>query len=117
VLVTKCADHLPLYRHAQIYARQGIQLDHSTLADWVGRAAWDGAYAALARLHQQIRLALCLAHVRRKFYELAEGSPRAAGGRRRIASLYAIEEEMPTPLHASTSSCHTLTWAEDRAYL
>lgn len=40
VLVGKYADHLPLYRQAQIYARQGIQLDRSTLADWVGRAAW-----------------------------------------------------------------------------
>src|SRR5829696_6557788 len=40
VLVSKYADHLPLYRQAQIYARQGISLDRSTLADWVGRAAW-----------------------------------------------------------------------------
>ncbi|MCR4282779.1 MAG: IS66 family transposase [Bauldia sp.] len=40
VLVSKYADHLPLYRQAQIYARQGINLDRSTLADWVGRAAW-----------------------------------------------------------------------------
>ena len=40
VLVSKYADHLPLYRQAQIYARQGIQLDRSTLADWVGQAAW-----------------------------------------------------------------------------
>ncbi len=40
VLVAKYADHLPLYRQAQIYARQGIALDRSTLADWVGRAAW-----------------------------------------------------------------------------
>src|SRR3546814_14026654 len=39
-LVSKYADHLPLYRQAQIYARQGIRLDRSTLADWVGRAAW-----------------------------------------------------------------------------
>lgn len=39
MLVAKYADHLPLYRQAQIYARQGIQLDRSTLADWVGRAA------------------------------------------------------------------------------
>lgn len=36
----KHADHLPFYRQAQIYARQGIELDRSTLADWVGRAAW-----------------------------------------------------------------------------
>jgi transposase len=40
VLVSKYADHLPLYRQAQIYARQGLNLDRSTLADWVGRAAW-----------------------------------------------------------------------------
>src|SRR3954463_700650 len=40
VLVSKYADHLPLYRQAQIYARQGLTLDRSTLADWVGRAAW-----------------------------------------------------------------------------
>jgi transposase len=40
VLVSKYADHLPLYRQAQIYARQGVPLDRSTLADWVGRAAW-----------------------------------------------------------------------------
>ena len=40
VLVSKYADHLPLYRQAQIYARQGINLDRSTLADWVGHAAW-----------------------------------------------------------------------------
>ena len=40
VIVGKYADHLPLYRQAQIYGRQGVQLDRSTLADWVGRAAW-----------------------------------------------------------------------------
>lgn len=33
VLVSKFADHLPLYRQAQIYARQGVALDRSTLAD------------------------------------------------------------------------------------
>jgi transposase len=40
VMVSKYADHLPLYRQAQIYARQGVVLDRSTLADWVGRAAF-----------------------------------------------------------------------------
>jgi len=40
VLVSKYADHLPLYRQAQTYARQGVNLDRSTLADWVGRAAF-----------------------------------------------------------------------------
>lgn len=181
VLVAKYADHLPLYRQAQIYARQGIELDRSTLADWVGRAAWYlrplrdhilerlrrserlfadettapvldpgrgrtktgqlwayarddrpwggddppmvayvyaadrkgeraqahlgdfagilqvdgyGGYAALARRRNQISLAFCWAHVRRKFYELADTSPVATEVLRRIASLYTIENEV-----------------------
>jgi transposase len=40
VLVAKFCDHLPLYRQAVIFARQGIELDRSTLADWVGHACW-----------------------------------------------------------------------------
>ncbi len=181
VLVAKYADHVPLYRQAQIYARQGIQLDRSTLADWVGRAAWylrplrdrileelrrsqrlfadettapvldpgrgrtktgqlwayarddrpwggddpplvayvyapdrkseraeahlgsysgilqvDGynGYAALAKRRQQVSLAFCWSHVRRKFYELADSSPVATEVLRRIAMLYAIETEV-----------------------
>jgi transposase len=39
VLVSKYCDHLPLYRQASIYAREGVELDRSTLADWVGGAA------------------------------------------------------------------------------
>jgi transposase len=39
VLVAKYADHLPLYRQAEIYARAGVELDRSTLADWVGQTA------------------------------------------------------------------------------
>ena len=181
VLVAKYADHLPLYRQAQIYARQDIKLDRSTLADWVGRAAWYlrplrdrtleelrrserlfadettapvldpgrgrtktgqlwayarddrpwggndppmvayvyapdrkaerpgthlgdfagilqvdgyGGYTALAKRRQQVFLAFCWSHVRRKFYELAETSPVATEILRRIAMLYAIEDEV-----------------------
>lgn len=181
VLVAKYADHLPLYRQAQIYARQGILLDRSTLADWVGRAAWYlqplrdhilerlrqserlfadettapvlepgrgrtktgqiwayarddrpwgrmdppmvayvyapdrkterpeahlgdfagilqvdgyGAYAALAKRRQQLRLAFCWAHVRRKFYELKDKSPVALEVLRRITLLYVIEADI-----------------------
>jgi transposase len=36
VLVSKYADHLPLYRQSDIYAREGVDLDRSTLAGWVG---------------------------------------------------------------------------------
>lgn len=182
VLVSKYADHLPLYRQAQIYARQGINLDRSTLADWVGRAAWllrpvherllmrlkgsaklfadettapvldpgrgrtktgqlwayarddrpwggadppgvayvyapdrkaerpithlagftgilqvDGyaGYRALAE-RGNVRLALCWAHVRRRFYELAAAGPApiASEALKRIAELYAVESEI-----------------------
>jgi transposase len=39
VLVSKYADHCPLYRQSQIFERNGIDLDRSTLADWVGKSA------------------------------------------------------------------------------
>lgn len=182
VLVSKYADHLPLYRQAQIYARQGVALDRSTLADWVGKAAfllkpiherlferlkasgklfadettapvldpgrgrtktgqlfayarddqpWCGAdppgvaylYAPDRKAEQPIRhlagfvgvlqvdgyagyrtlaeksavsLAFCWAHVRRRFYELAQTGPApiAAEALERIAELYRIEDEI-----------------------
>jgi transposase len=178
VLVAKYCDHLPLYRQSQIFARQGVELDRSTLANWVGGAVWwleplqarlaeyvfasqklfaddtpipvldpgrgrtktgrlwvyarddrpwngpdppaavylyspdrraerpashltrfrgvvqvDG-YAGFERLRaDNIQLAACWAHARRKFYEVqqATGSPIAAEALRRIAELYAIE--------------------------
>ena len=40
VLVGKYSDHLPLYRQSQILARSGVDLHRSTLADWVGTAAF-----------------------------------------------------------------------------
>src|SRR5246127_4522945 len=36
VLVSKYCDHLPLYRQSEMYARQGVELERSTMADWVG---------------------------------------------------------------------------------
>jgi transposase len=39
VLVSKYGLHLPLNRQSAVYAREGIDLDVSTLADWVGAAA------------------------------------------------------------------------------
>ncbi len=59
VIVSKYADHLPLYRQAQIYSRQSIDLDRSTLAAWVGRAAFElrPVYEALlANLKQSTKL-------------------------------------------------------------
>jgi transposase len=37
VLMAKYADHLPLYRQSEIYAREGVELSRSTLAEWVGQ--------------------------------------------------------------------------------
>ena len=40
VLVSKYCDHVPLYRQSQIFARHGLELERSTLANWVGGASW-----------------------------------------------------------------------------
>ncbi|QEN86404.1 IS66 family transposase [Labrys sp. KNU-23] len=182
VLVSKYADHLPLYRQAQIYACQGVNLDRSTLADWVGKAAfllrpiherlferlkasnklfadettapvldpgrgrtktgqlfayarddrpWGGidppgvaylyapdrkaenvvrhlqgfvgvlqvdGYAGYKVLAERnaVSLAFCWAHVRRRFYELAQSglAPIATEALQRIAELYKIESDI-----------------------
>ena len=49
VLVSKYADHLPLYRQAQIFARDGIIIDRSTLCHWTGFGA-----AELEPLHARL---------------------------------------------------------------
>ena len=181
VLVSKYCDHLPLYRQSRIFARDGVDLDRSTLAGWVGKAtallepladavgrhvlegqalfaddtsvkllapgtgktatgrawtyvrderpwkgeaspaAWyrfsadrkaahpkshlagyagwmhsDGyaGFGALARAGP-VREVACLAHVRRKFFDVhaAQGSAIAAEALEWIAALYAIEKE------------------------
>jgi len=50
VLVSKYCDHLPLYRQSEIYAREGVELERSTLAGWVG-----GTSALLAPLMEALR--------------------------------------------------------------
>jgi transposase len=51
VLIAKYDDHLPLYRQSEIYAREGMELDRSTLASWVGQMAFllDPLAQAIAR--------------------------------------------------------------------
>jgi hypothetical protein len=39
VLISKYCDHLPLYRQNQIHAREGLTLERSLLAGWVGKSA------------------------------------------------------------------------------
>jgi transposase len=53
VLVSRFADHQPLYRQAQILARQGITLDRSTLSFWMGYAAAEVA-PVVARLREMM---------------------------------------------------------------
>jgi transposase len=50
VLVSKYCDHLPLYRQSQIFARAGVELDRSTMAEWVG-----GSSRLLAPLVEALR--------------------------------------------------------------
>ena len=182
VLVAKYADHLPLYRQSTIYAREGVDLPRSTLAEWIGGThrllrplvaalrgyvlatqklhgddtpipvlapgkgktatgrlwtyvrdnrpagsteapavwfayspnrkgehpnkhlkAFEGilqadAYAGFGALYDSGKVvpAACWAHVRRKFYEIAQahGSPLAQEALQRIGALYAIETEI-----------------------
>jgi hypothetical protein len=182
VLTSKFCDHLPLYRQSEIYGREGVELDRSTLAKWVGEsshlleplvevlrryvmaadklhgddtpvpvlapgngktktgrlwtyvrddracggtmppAVWFAyspdrkgehpqqhlgqfrgilqadAYAGFNQLYENgsIQQAPCLAHIRRKFYDLMEAhhSPIATEAVERIAALYAIEKEI-----------------------
>ncbi len=39
IVVSKYDDHLPLYRQAEIFARDGVSLETSTLSGWVGATA------------------------------------------------------------------------------
>ena len=50
IIVSKFDDHLPLYRQAEIYAREGVTLETSTLSGWVGATA-----AAVAPLLDALR--------------------------------------------------------------
>ena len=50
IIVSKFDDHLPLYRQAEIYARDGVDLETSTLSGWVGATA-----VALAPLIEALR--------------------------------------------------------------
>lgn len=80
VLVSKYADHLPLYRQQQIYARAGVNLPRSTLSDWVGRCGVE-----LAPLVDCLRHALKQQHILH-----ADETPVAmlAPGRKRTHTAY-----------------------------
>ena len=95
VLVSKYADHLPLYRQSQIFARDGIDLERSTLTDWVGRstALLEPLAAAIGR------------HVLRGAAIFADDTPvkmQAPGlGKTKTARLWAYaRDERPFAGHA-----------------
>ena len=107
VLVSKYADFLPLYRQAQIFARQGIALDRSTLADWVGRACW--WLEPLWRLLQR--------HVMGSTRIFADDTPLPVldpgRGRTKTGRLwgYAVDDR---PWQGSTPPAVVFLYAEDR---
>ena len=53
VVVSRFADHLPLYRQAQMMARDGVIIERSTLSSWVGYAAAEVA-PVVDRLRQML---------------------------------------------------------------
>jgi transposase len=58
VIVSKCVDHLPLYRQEKRYARQGVTLSRSTLCGWLADAA-----TALTPLYSLLRAQVLAARV------------------------------------------------------
>jgi transposase len=114
VLVSKYADHVPLYRQAEIYSREG--LDTIAPAVWFAYSSdrrgenprqhlkhYKGAlqadaFAGFQQLYEggTINEVACWAHARRKFHEIhiAHASPTTTEAIERIAALYAIEAQI-----------------------
>lgn len=53
VAIQKYADHLPLYRQEAIFARHGIELSRTTLAEWIGVIGWQ-LQPLVARLRERL---------------------------------------------------------------
>jgi transposase len=107
ILVSKFADHLPLYRQCQIFTRQGLKLDRATLANWVGRACW-----WLSPLQQ-----LVLAHILAAGKIFADDTPvpvlDPGRGRTKTGRLwaYALDDR---PWQGALSPAVAYLYAEDR---
>jgi transposase len=80
LLVSKYCDHLPLYRQSEIYAREGLELDRSTLGDWVGQAAWllDPMVAAIRGMSSRPRRSTATTR-RCRCWRRVSGGPRPDG--------------------------------------
>jgi len=101
VLVSKYADHLPLYRQSRIFEREGIDLDRSTLAGWVGKATM-----LMAPLAEAIGR-----HVLSGDAIFADDTPVSmlapGAGRTRTARLWAyVRDERPWGDAAPAAACY-----------
>ena len=80
MLVSKFADHLPLYRQSEIYARQGVEIERSTLAGWVG-ASSELLSPLVAALHRHVLAASKLHADDTPIPVLAPGNGKTKTGR------------------------------------
>ena len=104
VLVSKFAEHLPLYHQSLIYAREGIDLDRSTMANWVGKST-----ALLEPRADAIGK-----HVRQGSALFADGTPvkmLAPGNKRtKTARVWAyVRDERPWDGQAPPGAWHQFT--------
>jgi len=122
VLVSKYCDHLPLYRQSEIYAREGLDLDRSTLCDWVGQAAW-----LLQPIVAGIRKRLCCREDPRRRYAgpgaVAEGwgGPRPGGCGSTCATIgrSAAQPRRPPPISTAPiggAPIRRFIWRGSRAF-
>jgi len=92
VVIAKYTDHLPLYRQEAIYARSGVELNRTTLAEWVGAVG-----AALAPLTAALRVELLARPVLH-----ADETPVAqldpGAGKTKRAYLFAYRSAVGAPL-------------------
>ena len=107
VLVSKYGDHLPLYRQSQIYTREGVDLDRSTLAGWVGAAS-----ELLAPLVDEIRK-----HVLQASKIHADDTPvpvlAPGNGKTKTGRLWTYVRD-DRPAGYSTAPAVWFTYSEDR---
>ena len=107
VLVSKYADHQPLYRQSQIYAREGVDLDRSTLAGWVGAAS-----ELLTPLVDQIRKhALAAAKIHADDTPVPVLAP--GNGKTRTGRLWTYVRD-DRPAGVSTAPAVWFAYSEDR---
>src|SRR5437763_4840399 len=108
VLVSKYCDHLPLHRQSEIYAREEVDLERSTLADWVGSAS-----ALLQPLNEALRK-----HVMRAAKLHADDTPvpvlEPGKGRTKTGRLWTyVRDERPAG--QTTASAVWFAYTPDRS--